>query len=164
MTTTNRTTPVVGDIGPDFHLPADDGSTLHLAALRGRWVIVYFYPRDNTPGCTTEACDFRDRHGDFAASDAVVLGISGDSLASHGRFRDKFQLPFQLLSDGDRAAMVAWGAWGEKTLYGKTSMGIIRSTFLVAPDGRIAAGWPKVKVKGHVDEVLATLADLRART
>ncbi len=161
MATNARNTPNVGDAAPDFTLPADNGADVKIAALRGSWVVVYFYPRDNTPGCTTEACDFRDSYTGFGDARAIVLGVSGDSLASHGRFRDKYALPFRLLSDVDHAMMTAWGAWGEKTLYGKTSMGIIRSTYLVSPDGRIAAAWPKVKVKGHVSAVLDELARLR---
>lgn len=153
--------PSVGSPAPDFTLPADDGSTISLSALRGRPVVVYFYPRDDTPGCTTEACDFRDRRSDWAEQyGAVVLGISGDSLAAHAKFKAKYGLTFALLSDADKRVMQAWGAYGTKIMYGKEVQGVIRSTYLVDAQGVIAAAWPKVSVKGHVDQVLAALAKL----
>lgn len=153
--------PAVGTSAPDFTLAADDGSTITLSALRGRPVVVYFYPRDDTPGCTTEACDFRDRRADWAEPyGATVLGISGDSIAAHQRFKAKYGLTFPLLSDPDKATMTAWGAFGKKIMYGKEVQGIIRSTYLVDAQGNIAAAWPKVSVKGHVDQVLAALAKL----
>ena len=153
----------VGDIAPDFTLPADDGAEVHLADLRGQWVIVYFYPRDNTPGCTTEACAFRDQYAAFRdAKDAVILGVSADSIKSHVRFRAKHELPFRLLSDGDHEMMTAWQVWGEKKNYGRTYMGIIRSTFIINPAGEIAASWHNLRVKGHVDKVLARLIELQA--
>lgn len=154
--------PAVGELAPDFELPADDGSTVRLSALRGRPVVLYFYPRDDTPGCTTEACDFRDRQPDWQALDAVVLGVSGDSLKAHTRFRDKYALPFRLLSDPGHEVMDAYGAWGDKVLYGKKTTGVIRSTVVIDRDGRIAAAWPKVRVKGHADEVVAAVQQLPA--
>ncbi len=150
----------VGDLAPDFRLPADDGTTVQLSALRGKPVILYFYPRDNTPGCTTEACDFRDRHEAVQRQDAVVLGVSPDGQQAHGKFKSKYGLPFQLLSDPGKATLVAYGAWGKKILYGKEVEGVIRSTYLIDPSGKIAAAWPKVSVKGHADAVLAALAGL----
>lgn len=153
--------PAVGSLAPDFTLLADDGSTVTLSALRGRPVVVYFYPRDDTPGCTTEACEFRDRRVDWAdLRGAAVLGISGDSIAAHSRFKTKYGLNFPLLSDPEKATLTAWGAFGTKVMYGKEVQGIIRSTYLVDATGHIAAAWPKVSVKGHVDQVLAALAKL----
>jgi peroxiredoxin Q/BCP len=153
--------PEPGSIAPDFELPADDGTTVRLSALRGRPVVLYFYPKDDTPGCTTEACDFRDRQAQLQlAGDAVVLGVSADSLKSHGKFRDKYSLPFRLLSDADRQVMHAYGVWGEKMMYGKTMEGVIRSTYVIDQQGRIARAWPKVSVKGHADEVLAAVQAL----
>ena len=153
----------VGDITPDFTLPADDDTSVHLAALQGQWVVLYFYPRDNTPGCTTEACDFRDRYADLGTNgEAQVFGVSADSLKSHVRFRAKLALPFRLLSDADHSMMEAWQVWAEKKNYGKTYMGIFRSTVIVDPTGVIAAAWTKVRVKNHVDTVVARLAELQA--
>lgn len=153
--------PTVGSTAADFTLAADDGSTVTLSSLRGRPVVVYFYPRDDTPGCTTEACDFRDRHSDWAdLHGAVVLGISGDSIAAHKRFKAKYGLTFPLLSDPDKSTLTAWGAYGTKMMYGKEVQGVIRSTYLVDAAGTIAAAWPKVTVKGHVEQVLAALAKL----
>ncbi|HAN30854.1 MAG TPA: thioredoxin-dependent thiol peroxidase [Myxococcales bacterium] len=153
----------VGHVAPHFTLPAGDGSEVSLADLKGQWLVIYFYPRDNTPGCTTEACDFRDNTARLsAASNAKVFGVSGDSIASHQRFSTKYELPFLLLSDEDHTMMTAWGAWGEKKNYGRTYMGVIRSTYIVDPTGHIAAAWPKVRVKGHVTAVLETLENLQA--
>lgn len=154
------TRPEPGTIAPDFELPADDGTTVRLSDLRGQAVILYFYPRDNTPGCTVEACDFRDRHAELTdpardfGDKAIVLGVSPDTVAAHVKFRDKFQLPFRLLADPQHEVSAAYGAWGEKMMYGKTVTGVIRSTFLIDKDGRIARVWPKVSVKGHAAEVL----------
>lgn len=152
----------VGDAAPPFELSADDDSTLSLAALAGDWAVVYFYPRDNTPGCTTESCAFRDNYAAFRSLDAQILGVSADSLASHVRFKTKYDLPFKLLSDPDKTMLQAWGVWAEKKNYGRTYMGIVRSTYIVDPAGKIAAAWPKVRVKGHVEAVLAELTALRA--
>ena len=146
-----------GQKAPDFTLPADDGSEVHLADLEGRPVVLYFYPRDNTPGCTKEACNFRDRHAELEAAGAVVLGISPDGVASHVRFRDKFSLNFRLLADPDHAVAELYGAWREKNMYGKKSMGIQRSTWLLKPDLTVARVWKKVSVEGHDQQVLEEL-------
>jgi len=154
--------PVTGDPAPDFALPDETGTVHRLADQRGRWTIVYFYPKDDTPGCTTEACAFRDATDDLVAAGAAVWGISPDDAASHGRFRARFHLTFPLLADQDHAVADAYGAWVEKTRYGRTYMGIARSTFLVDPDGRIARAWPKVSPEGHAAEVGAALAEAKA--
>jgi len=146
-----------GQKAPAFKLPADDGRTLSLADFAGRTVVLYFYPRDNTPGCTVEAEGFRDVARELAKKNAVVVGVSKDSIASHCKFRDKFRLNFPLLSDADGAVLEKYGAWGEKVLYGKKSMGIIRSTVVIGPDGKIKKLFAKVKVDGHAEEVLAAL-------
>jgi peroxiredoxin Q/BCP len=147
----------VGDRAPEFTLAADDGQTYALKDLRGRRVVLYFYPRDATPGCTTEACDFRDRQPAFAGAGATVFGVSGDDLKSHARFRSKHALSFPLLSDPDHAVATAYGAYGEKVLYGKKSVGILRSTFVIGPDGAVEAVWQPVKVPGHAEAVLAAV-------
>lgn len=156
--------PQAGDPAPPISLPDADGATHRLADRRGSWTIVYFYPKDDTPGCTTEACGFRDLHADLAAMDVEVWGISPDGSASHAAFRAKFGLPFTLLSDSDHAVAEAWGAWGEKSNYGKTYMGIIRSTFLVGPDGRIGRSWPKVRTEGHAAAVVEALREAAGGT
>jgi peroxiredoxin Q/BCP len=153
--------PGAGDPAPDFALPDHDGTIHRLSDQRGRWTVVYFYPEDDTPGCTVEACAFRDVSHDLAAAGATAWGISPDGAASHGRFRAKFHLDFPLLSDEDHAAAESYGAWVEKTKAGRTFMGIQRSTFLVGPDGRIAHAWPTVRPEGHAEEVLAALAAAR---
>ena len=155
-------TPVVGDPAPEVALPDETGTIHHLSDQRGRWTLVYFYPEDDTPGCTTEACQFRDLHEDILDEGADVWGISPDGSASHRRFREKFSLPFTLLSDEDHAVATAYGAWGLKKNYGREYMGIIRSSFLVGPDGRVARAWPRVKADGHAAVVLAALAEARA--
>lgn len=149
-----------GKKAPEFTLPADDGTKIKLSALRGSPVVVYFYPRDNTPGCTREACAFRDRKSALTKLGASVLGISGDSVASHEKFRDKFKLNFPLLSDADHKVAEKFGAWREKNMYGKKSMGIQRSTFLIDAEGKIAKVWKKVNVDGHDAEVIAALKEL----
>ena len=149
-----------GDLAPAFDLAASGGGRLTSLALAGKPYVLYFYPRDNTPGCTTEACDFRDRFERIAAQGAEVIGVSKDSVKSHDGFKAKYELPFHLASDADLTLHRAYGAWGKKPMYGKEIDGTIRSTFLVGKDGRIARAWPKVAVKGHVDEVLRALADL----
>lgn len=148
----------VGDLAPEFALAADDGRTYALKDLRGKRVVLYFYPRDATPGCTTEACDFRDRQPAFTGAGATVLGVSGDDLKSHARFRSKHTLSFPLLSDPDHAVAAAYGAFGEKVLYGRVSQGILRSTFVVGPGGAIEAVWQPVRVPGHAEAVLAAVA------
>lgn len=145
-----------GDRAPTFTLPADDGSTFDLAKQSGK-TVVYFYPRDDTPGCTVEAIDFSKAAKDFERSGAKVVGISKDSIAAHCRFRDKHKLAVRLLSDPDLSVHRAYGAFGEKTMYGKKVEGVIRSTFLVGTDGRIERVWPTVKVAGHVEQVLSAV-------
>jgi thioredoxin-dependent peroxiredoxin len=153
-----------GAAAPSFSLSDQKGLQHSLAAYSGKYVVLYFYPKDDTPGCTTEACDFRDQHSLLETEGAVVLGVSPDSVESHQRFAGKFGLPFALLADADHQVAEAYGAWGEKNMYGKKYFGIVRSTFLVAPDGTVAQVWPKVKVEGHVDEVLAALRAHRSGT
>lgn len=153
--------PDAGDVAPDIALPDETGTIRRLTDRRGRWTIVYFYPADDTPGCTTEACQFRDLHNAVRDVGADVWGVSPDGADSHRRFRDKFGLPFTLLSDERHAVAERYGAWTLKSTYGRESMGIQRSTFLVDPDGRIARTWPRVRADGHAAEVLAALAELR---
>lgn len=148
-----------GAAAPDFSVPDDRGQTVTLSGLRGRPVVLYFYPKDDTPGCTKEACAFRDRSADFAG--AVVLGVSPDDSDSHARFRDKFQLNFPLLADVDHALAESYGSWREKNMYGKKSMGVVRSTFLIDAQGKVARVWKKVAVDGHDQQVLDALAVLR---
>lgn len=150
----------VGAPAPGFDLLGDDGARHTLDEFRGRRVILYFYPRDNTPGCTQEACDFRDRHDDLdkAPVGAVVIGVSPDTVESHRKFKQKFELPFLLLADPEAQLAQRYGAWGEKNNYGKKSMGLIRSTFVIGPDGKLEAVYGKVAVKGHVDKVLSGIA------
>jgi thioredoxin-dependent peroxiredoxin len=149
-----------GETAPDFTLRADDGGEVTLSALRGRPVVLYFYPKDDTSGCTKEACAFRDRRPELAAAGAALLGVSPDDVASHVRFRDKYRLNFPLLADPDHRVAERYGAWREKHLYGKTSMGIQRSTFLIDRDGTVRKAWKRVNVDGHDEEVLAALAAL----
>jgi peroxiredoxin Q/BCP len=152
-----------GKKAPLFTLPSDLGDEkISLKSLAGQWVILYFYPRDNTPGCTTEAIDFRDAAEALEGKNAVVLGVSKDSLASHGKFRAKHDLNFHLLSDETGKVLEKYGAWGEKKMYGRVSMGIIRSTFIIDPKGKIAKAFPKVRVKGHVAKVLEALDELQS--
>ncbi len=158
------TTPAVGDPAPAFALPDATGTIHRSSDQRGRWTILYFYPADDTPGCTTEACEFRDRHDRLVERGADVWGVSPQGAASKQAFRDKFDLPFILLADEDHAVAAAYGAWGEKTSYGKTSVGMIRSTFVIDPEGRIARVWPKVRAEGHAEKVLAALDELQGST
>ena len=144
----------VGKKAPAFKLPASNGETVALKDFLGKTVVLYFYPKDDTPGCTKEACDFRDSLKEFARKDAVVLGVSPDSVASHDRFIAKFDLPFLLLADEDHKVADAYGVWVEKAMYGKTYLGVARTTFVIGPDGKVKAIFRKVKVEGHVDEVL----------
>lgn len=149
-----------GDKAPDFTLPDDNGNKVKLSALKGKPVVVYFYPRDDTPGCTKEACAFRDQKAALAKAGAQVLGISTDAVESHGKFRDKYQLNFPLLADVDHAVAEKYGAWREKVRFGKASMGIQRSTFLIGGDGKIKKVWKSVSVDGHDQQVLNALAEL----
>jgi peroxiredoxin Q/BCP len=149
--------PAVGAPAPEFSLPADDGSTVTLSALRGKTVVLYFYPKDDTPGCTREACGFRDRSAEFASKNAVVFGVSRDSVASHQKFKAKYGLSFGLLSDPDAATIAAFGSWGNKTFMGRQMVGILRTTVVIGPDGLVRAVYPKVSVDTHADQILADL-------
>lgn len=149
-----------GEKAPAFTLTADDGKKVRLSDLKGGPVVVYFYPRDDTPGCTREACAFRDQKAGLKKLGATVLGISTDSTASHEKFRDKYELNFPLLSDPEHAVAEKYGAWREKNMYGKKSMGIQRSTFLIDADGKVAKVWKAVKVDGHDEQVVAALKAL----
>ena len=144
-----------GDKAPGFEAPRDGGGTLSLAQLRGKTVIVYFYPKDDTPGCTAQACGFRDRLADFAKIDAAVVGVSRDPVAAHDKFKAKFELPFALVSDAAGAITEGYGTWVEKCMYGRKYMGVERATFLIDGTGTVRRIWRKVKVPGHVDAVLA---------
>jgi peroxiredoxin Q/BCP len=148
-----------GQKAPAFDLPSSEGGRVRLSDLAGRTVVLYFYPRDNTPGCTREACAFRDGLTRIRRRGAVVLGVSPDSVTSHAGFRDKHQLNFPLLADADRAVAKAYGAFGPKTAYGKKTMGMIRSTFVIDGAGIVRKVFPKVKVDGHVEEVLEALEE-----
>ena len=143
-----------GQDAPDFTLPSDRGEAVSLSALRGRPVVLYFYPKDDTSGCTTQAIGFTEKLDAFEAAGATILGVSKDSVTLHEKFRDKHGLRVTLLSDEAGDVCERYGVWGEKSMYGKTYMGIERSTFLIEPDGKVARVWRKVKVPGHVDEVL----------
>ncbi|MBU0929329.1 MAG: thioredoxin-dependent thiol peroxidase [Spirochaetes bacterium] len=146
-----------GSLAPDFTLQDDEGKPVSLSSYRGKTVVVYFYPKDDTPGCTKEACGFRDAYDLFLAKGAVVIGVSPDKPASHGRFRAKHGLPFVLLADPEHSVLEAYGAWGEKSMYGKKYMGVVRSTVVVAPDGSVLKAFPKVSPEGHAAEILAEL-------
>ncbi len=150
----------IGDIAPAFTLPETDGTEVSLEAQKPNGVVLFFYPRDNTKGCTTEAIDFTAAKADFAAAGVTVFGISKDSLASHAKFRDKQSLGVTLLSDENGSTCEDYGVWTEKKMYGKTFMGIVRTTVLIDGEGKIAKVWNKVKVAGHVDEVLAAAKEL----
>ena len=150
----------VGDLAPDFSLPDAQGQVISLADLRGKVVVLYFYPRDNTPGCTQEACAFRDAYADFAGRDVVVLGVSMDDAKSHAKFTTKHNLPFPLLIDADAAVATAYDSYGLKKFMGKEFMGIFRKTFVIDPQGAIAKIYPKVKPANHAAEILADLAEL----
>ena len=151
-----------GKAAPDFTLAADDGKKVSLKSLRGQPVVLYFYPRDDTPGCTKEACAFRDRKKELTKLGAHVLGVSTDDVASHVKFRDKYELNFPLLADVDHKVAEKYGAWREKNMYGKKSMGIQRSTYLIDAEGQIKKIWKKVSVDGHDDQVLDELKKLGA--
>ncbi|MDD3829267.1 MAG: thioredoxin-dependent thiol peroxidase [Anaerolineae bacterium] len=146
-----------GDPAPDFTLTSDGGQEVSLSDYRGQKVVLYFYPKDDTPGCTAEACAFRDDHSDIVAAGAAVLGVSPDTIKSHDKFKAKYNLPFALLSDPDHRVADMYGAWGEKKMFGKSYEGILRSTFIVDEEGTIVKVFPKVTPKGHSREVLAAL-------
>lgn len=145
------------DVAPDFTLTADDGSDVTLSALRGRKVILYFYPKDDTPGCTTQACGIRDAWSDFQAKGALVFGISPDSVASHVKFREKYHLPFPLLADADHKVAEAYDVWKQKSMFGRKYWGNERTTFIIDEEGRIAKVFPKVKPSEHAEQVLEAL-------
>jgi len=149
-----------GDDLPHFELPNKDGQLITSSELIGKPLVVYFYPKDETPGCTKEACGFRDAVPDFSKVDAIVVGLSKDSVAKHDKFKAKYDLPFTLLSDAEGEVCAAYGAWVEKSMYGRTYMGIDRSTFLIDEEGQLRAEWRKVKVPGHVEAVLQAAQDL----
>jgi len=149
-----------GAAAPRFSLLADDESTVSLASLAGKNVVLYFYPKDDTSGCTTEACEFRDLFPRFKASNAIVLGVSPDDVASHVKFKRKYELPFTLLADTEHAVAEKYGVWKEKSMYGRTYMGIERTTFIIDEQGKLAKIFPKVKAAGHAAEVEAALAAL----
>ena len=151
-----------GEKAPDFTLPADDGTKITLSALKGSPVVLYFYPKDDTPGCTKEACSFRDLRKDFQKLGAQILGVSPDNVESHVDFRDKFKLNFPLLADAGHQVAEKYGAWREKNMYGNKTMGIQRSTFLIDGTGRVAKLWKAVKVDGHDAQVLKALTSLEA--
>lgn len=150
----------VGTQAPDFTLPTDGNGSITLSALQGKPVVLYFYPKDDTSGCTAEACQFRDMQPDFSGVDAVVIGLSKDSVASHDKFKKKYELPFILASDTDGTVCEAYGVWVEKSMYGKKYMGIERATYLIGRDGKIAKIWRKVKVPGHGADVLKAVKAL----
>lgn len=154
--------PVAGDLAPEVALPDETGTIHRLSEQRGRWTVLYFYPKDDTPGCTVEACSFRDEMGSYRERSADVWGVSPQGADSKRAFREKYSLPFPLLSDQDHAVAEAYGSWVEKQNYGKTYWGTARTTFVVDPEGRIARAWPKVKAEGHAAEVLAALDELQA--
>ncbi len=149
-----------GTKAPSFTLQTDEGATVSLRDYRGRKVVLYFYPKDDTPGCTTQACEFRDQWADVRAAGAVVLGVSPDGVASHQQFKAKFKLPFALLVDADHAVADAYGAWGDKSMYGRTYQGVLRSTVLINTEGLVARVFRNVKPKGHATEVLAALGTI----
>jgi peroxiredoxin Q/BCP len=146
-----------GTQAPDFTLPDENGTEVSLSQFRGKKVVIYFYPKDDTPGCTKEACNFRDNYDAILEKGAVVLGVSADSQKSHQKFKSKYELPFFLLSDPDKAMIQQYGAWGEKKMYGKTYEGVIRSTYVIDEDGKIAKVFPTVKPAEHGAEVLGVL-------
>jgi len=149
-----------GKTAPEFTLASSEGGDVSLEGLRGKTVVLYFYPKDDTPGCTREACAFRDRQAKIKKAGAVVLGVSGDSLESHGKFKAKYELNFPLLSDPDKTVAKKYGAWGEKVLYGKKTIGMIRSTFVIDGEGVVRKVFPRVKVDGHAEKVLEAVTGL----
>jgi len=152
-------TNLVGQKAPSFTLPNEQQESISLSDFAGKKVILYFYPKDMTPGCTTEACDFRDAHQDFSDLNAVVIGISPDPVARHTKFIDKYELPFSLLADEDHAVAEAYGVWQLKKNFGKEYMGIVRSTFLIDEQGQVISEWRNVRVKDHINTVLTTLRE-----
>ncbi len=150
-------TPQEGDLAPDISLPTDSGQPFELSSLRGKNIVLYFYPKADTPGCTKEACDFRTSSEKFTKANTVIVGVSPDASTAQAKFKAKFDLPFTLLADTDHKAAEDYGVWKEKSMYGKKYMGVDRATFVIAPDGKIKKIFPKVKVDGHAEEVLAAI-------
>ena len=150
----------VGESAPDFTAEGSRGEEVKLSHLKGKKVVLYFYPKDNTPGCTTEACDFRDRHADFQSADTIVIGVSKDPMGSHHKFIEKYELPFVLVSDPELEIIQAYDVWKEKNMYGKKTMGVERTTVLIDETGIVRKVYPKVKVKGHVEQVLKDLKEI----
>ncbi|MDJ0894711.1 MAG: thioredoxin-dependent thiol peroxidase [Alphaproteobacteria bacterium] len=150
----------IGDPAPDFDMPTDGGGQISLSGLKGKKIVLYFYPKDDTPGCTKEACGFRDALPDFSKIDAEIIGVSKDPVAKHDKFKAKYELPFVLASDAGGDVTERYGSWVEKSMYGKKYMGIDRSTFLIDENGKIAGLWRKVKVPGHVEDVLKSAQGL----
>jgi peroxiredoxin Q/BCP len=149
--------PALGEIAPDFELADQNGDPVRLSGFLGKFVVLYFYPKDDTPGCTKEACGFRDDYAKFTDKGVVILGVSPGDPKSHKKFVDKYELPFVLLADTEKTVCQAYDVWKEKNMYGRKSMGVERTTFLIGPDGKIARIFPKVKVDGHIAAVLAAL-------
>ncbi|MDE2221963.1 MAG: thioredoxin-dependent thiol peroxidase [Candidatus Omnitrophica bacterium] len=153
--------PSQGSESPDFNLPASSGGNIALNDLKGRKIVIYFYPKDDTPGCTVEACGLRDNYKEFEKHGAVVLGVSPDSVTSHGKFINKFKLPFILLADEDKRTCQAYGVWVEKSMYGRKYMGVARTTFIIDASGKIAKVFEKVKPEGHAQEIIESLRTLK---
>lgn len=149
-----------GSPAPVFKLPDQDGGTHSLGDYKGKWLVMYFYPKDSTPGCTKESCQFRDDHAEFTGRGAVVIGVSPDGQASHTRFAEKHALGFPLLADTEKAVCTAYGVWRQKSMFGRKYMGVVRTTYLIDPKGRVAHRWDKVKVSGHEKAVLRRLDEL----
>ncbi len=149
--------PAVGDSAPDFALADQNGKTVKLSDFHGKHVVLYFYPKDDTPGCTKEACGFRDDYAKFTKKGIVILGVSPDDPKSHKKFVDKYELPFPLLADTEKTVCQAYDVWKEKNMYGRKSMGVERTTFVIGPDGKIAKIFPKVKVDGHIEKVFEAI-------
>ena len=162
MTDTTTTRPAVGDVAPDFTLPDDTGTQRSLSAERGHWLVLYFYPKDDTPGCTTESCAFQDNLPRFNAGEAAVLGVSILDEKSKARFAGKYGLKFPLLADPDHEVAEKYGVWQQKARYGRKYMGIVRTTYLIGPDGKVRRRWDNVKVDGHAEEVLREIAEGQA--
>lgn len=151
----------VGDVAPAFDLADQQGQTHKLSSYRGQWVVLYFYPKDDTPGCTTEACELRDDHSQFRERGAVVFGVSPDDTASHAKFAAKYELPFTLLADPEKEVCQSYGVWQEKNMYGLKRRGVVRTTYLIDPKGKVAHRWDKVKAAGHAQAVLSKLDELQ---
>jgi len=149
--------PAVGDAAPDFALADQNGKTVKLSDFQGKHVVLYFYPKDDTPGCTKEACGFRDDYAKFTRKGIVILGVSPDDTKSHKKFVDKYELPFTLLADTEKSVCQAYDVWKEKNMYGRKSMGVERTTFVIGPDGKIEKIFPKVKVDGHIEKVFEAI-------